>query len=171
MDSLLKYIKMSSAAAHISRIELENFKAFSHFSLHLQERNILLGPNNAGKSTIIGALRALDSGIRTAHSRAPSEIFIGEERHVGWRVPENSIPMSLENVHTNYSSEHSVVKFFLDNRNQVRLIFPAEGGCVLIPDVRGDYVYTASAFKKHFPIALSTVPVLGPLEHREALRE
>jgi hypothetical protein len=53
-------------------------KALEDFSLALRDVNILVGPNNSGKSTIISALRVLDSGIRFARNRAPSRVFIGE---------------------------------------------------------------------------------------------
>jgi AAA15 family ATPase/GTPase len=53
--------------ARITSVQFENFKAFGHFSLSLDEVNILAGPNNSGKSTIIGAFRALDSAIKVAH--------------------------------------------------------------------------------------------------------
>ncbi|HSU83606.1 MAG TPA: AAA family ATPase, partial [Thermoanaerobaculia bacterium] len=41
----------------ITSVEFRNFKAFSHFSISLQSLNILVGPNNCGKSTILGAFR------------------------------------------------------------------------------------------------------------------
>lgn len=65
--------------AKIRRIEFKNVKALSDFSLDLQGSNILFGPNNTGKSTIIGALRALDSSIKAARARAPSTVFAGEQ--------------------------------------------------------------------------------------------
>jgi hypothetical protein len=158
------------SAAKLRRIEFQNFKTFPEFSLDLQDTNILFGPNNAGKSTVIGALRALDSSIRAARSRAPTSVYAGETKYVGWRIPSDSIPMSLENVHTNYSSVDSTVRFKFSNKNQMTLLFPTDGGCILTAQVKDDDVYTAAAFKRHFPFAVTSVPVLGPLEHHETLR-
>jgi hypothetical protein len=42
---------------------------------------------------------------------------------------------------------------------------------VLIPEAQGADVMTAAAFKRNFPINLTVVPVLGPVEHRETRRE
>jgi hypothetical protein len=39
-------------------------KAFREFSLSLDRFNILVGPNDAGKSTIVGAFRILAEGLR-----------------------------------------------------------------------------------------------------------
>lgn len=61
--------------------------------------------------------------------------------------------------------------FVLSNSNKLHLIFPADGGCALVPEVEYENVLTAAAFKKFFPIALTVVPVLGPLENRELRKE
>lgn len=77
----------------ISNIHFSEFKAFPKFSLHLDRITILVGPNNSGKSTIIGALRALGNGIRIAHRKAPERIDLGGTRLSGYRIPENSLPI------------------------------------------------------------------------------
>ena len=42
---------------HFVRVDFNHFKAFDRFSLTLRHFNILVGPNNAGKSTILAAFR------------------------------------------------------------------------------------------------------------------
>jgi hypothetical protein len=162
---------MPDAIIRINRIIFRNFKALADFSLSLRDVNLLVGPNNSGKSTIISALRVLDNGVRFARTRAPTQVFIGDEAKIGYRLPEDSIPISLENIHTNYDATESRVTFQLSNQNKLHLIFPADGGCILLPEVPYHPVLTAAAFKRHFPLVLTVVPVLGPLEHREARRE
>ena len=90
---------------------------------------------------------------------------------LGYRIPEDSLPISLENVHTDYGSEESQVIFSLSNGNKLNLIFPQGGGCLLVPEAKGTVVLNSAAFKRSFPITLTVVPVLGPLEHREQRRE
>lgn len=155
----------------ITSVLFENFKTFGHFTVSLDDVNILVGPNNSGKSTIIGAFRALDSAIKVARSRPPTRVFFGTGSEIGYRVPEASLPISLENVHTNYNSDASKITFRLNNGNKLHLIFPEDGGCVLIPDVEDSSVLTTAHFKSRFPINLTVVPVLGPVEHQEARRE
>ena len=36
------------------RVDFRRFKAFDRFTLHLRHFNILVGPNDAGKSTVFG---------------------------------------------------------------------------------------------------------------------
>lgn len=63
---------------HFTSVKFKNFKALKHFSVSLREFNVLVGPNNSGKSTILGAFRILAEGIRKASSREP-ELIIGPD--------------------------------------------------------------------------------------------
>ena len=159
-----------AAPVRISSVQFDNFKAFDLFTLSLENVNILVGPNNSGKSTIIGAFRVLDSAIKFARSRAPVRIYLEATYKVGYWIPEESLPISLENVHTNYNSSASKITFRLTNGNRLQLFFPTDGGCALVPEA-DIVIMTAAAFKGRFPITLTVVPILGPVEHRERRRE
>jgi energy-coupling factor transporter ATP-binding protein EcfA2 len=162
---------MPQLQARVRRIEFSNFKALGSYSLNLSEVNVLVGPNNCGKSTIIGALRTLEAAFRFARRRAPTRVYVGEEILIGYRIPQESVPISLENVQTDYNGAESRVTFHVSNRNFLQLVFPEEGGCILVPRVDGGVVTSAANFKRAFPISLITVPVLGPVEHNEVRRE
>jgi hypothetical protein len=70
-------------------------------------------------------------------------------------------------VHTNYRDINSSVTFRLSNGNQLRLIFPEKGGCILVPEAERTNVLTPKSFRAAFPITIAVVPVLGPLEQNE----
>lgn len=155
----------------ITSITFKNFKAFRQYSINFDQVNILVGANNSGKSTIISALRALDAALKIARSQPPKRLHFDDETHFGYRIPENSISIALENVRTDYNIEKSVITFNISNRNVIDLIFPVDGGCVLVPDARGTYIDSSATFKRLFPIFLTVVPVLGPVENNEIRRE
>ena len=162
---------MSQTQARIRRIDFTNFKAFSSYSIVLGDVNILVGPNNSGKSTIIGSLRTLDAAIRFARTRSPTIVRDSEDDVLGYRIPVESVPISLENVQTDYNGIDAKVSFYLNNGNRLTLIFPEFGGCVLVPNVEGTVCNSAAVFKREFPVSLVIVPVLGPIEHNEERRE
>lgn len=162
---------MTKARVRIRRIEFANFKAFSAYVISMTEVNILVGANNSGKSTIIGALRTLEAGLRTARSRAPGRVFFDETSTIGWRLPADSVPISLENVHTDYNDDVSRVDFHLSNGNLLSLVFPSDGGCILVPRAEIGIVTSAAIFKQEFPLSLVMIPVLGPVEHNEKRRD
>jgi energy-coupling factor transporter ATP-binding protein EcfA2 len=152
----------------ITSVEFRSYKAFRHYSLQLQQMNILVGPNNSGKSTVIGAFRLLANALRHARSRQ-TQYLIGPRgrRYYGYVLPAEDLPVSIENVHTDYAETDSVINFRLSNGNNMQLYFPRSGGILLLLDPVGKDVRTTASFKNAYPINIAAVPVLGPLEHEE----
>lgn len=161
----------SNERIRITRLQLTNFKGFSRFSLKLEPMTMLVGPNNAGKSTIVGAFRALSVALRTARTRTPMTLRLADGNHRGYRIPTEQIPISLENAQHNYSEEDAVATFTLSNGNQLRLIFSSDAGCQLVTLPKGPIIRSTAEFKRQYPIDISVVPVLGPLEHDEQVVE
>ena len=155
----------------ITSIHFREFKAFSRYSLSLEHVNILVGPNNSGKSTILGAFRVLAIALKQARSKRPERVDTSEGSQAGYKLSEVALPMSLENVHTDYAPTDSIVTFQLSNKNKLHLLFPATEGCFLIPETAWGPVHSPSSFKRAFPIDVAVVPVLGPVEHCEKRRE
>ncbi len=156
-------------SASITSVEFRNFKAYAHFSISLQHMNILVGPNNCGKSTILSTFRVLAVGLRRARAKGIEWVPgpLGQTR--GYRLNEETLPISIENVHTDYDDSDSSVTFRLSNGNKLQLFFPKEGGCSFIPMCAKKGITTPTQFKAAFPIAVGVVPVLGPVEHEEEL--
>ena len=155
----------------ITNVSFQHYKAFEKFGLTLERTNILTGANNAGKSTVIGAFRALAVAIRSARSRKPERIQVGGSRLIAYRISPKVLPISSENVQTNYGAGESTVTFRLSNGSRLELYFDSEEGCVLVPHVKDKVITTAATFKSNFPLDLVVVPVLGAVEHREELVE
>lgn len=155
-----------SSDASISSVRFRNFKAFENFSISLDRMNILVGPNNSGKSTIIGAFRVLSLALRRAALRNPELI---NSRGIGWgyRIARESLPITLENAQTDYQEVEATVTFRLTNGSRLRLSFFGNDDCIMYPLEGGRL--TRARFKQHFPVSLLVVPVLGPLENREKI--
>jgi energy-coupling factor transporter ATP-binding protein EcfA2 len=157
-------------AATITSIRFRNFKAFRSYSVALRRINILVGPNNCGKSTLLGAFRVLSAALRHARARAPEWVHIAGKDLLGYHLSPDVIPISLENVHTDYNEEGSTVDFRVSNGNQLRLYFTTDRECYLLPDAKSG-VKRPGDFKREFPLTVGVVPVLGPLEHNEPIVE
>jgi hypothetical protein len=73
--------------------------------------NVLVGPNNAGKSTVLDGLRLLWGAHRLARQRNPallSNTDDGMPSGWGWQIPLTSFPFDLENIHTNYQTDPAI---------------------------------------------------------------
>lgn len=155
----------------ITSVEFRNFKALRHYSLRLQHMNILVGPNNCGKSTVLGAFRALVAGLRRARARNPERLITPDGLRFGYQISPDALPISTENVHTDYAETDTTVKFRLSNGNRLVLHFPQEEdrSCILVPETEGRPVSSTTAFRTAFPVTIAVVPVLGPVEHNEVI--
>jgi AAA15 family ATPase/GTPase len=58
--------------------------------------NVIVGPNNSGKSTIISSLRILEVALRKARTRKAEIVPLPHgESGYGYNIPEEQISVSL----------------------------------------------------------------------------
>jgi len=155
---------------HYTRVRFHNFKAFSDFTLNIKAFNILVGPNNAGKSTIITAFRILAAGLRRANARKASIITGPNGPVLAHRIDLEPLSVAGENVFYNYDEdEAATVTFELSNKHSLTLYFPERRTCYLIPRAEGKRCESPSDFRRLFDCSIGFVPVLGPVDHDEQL--
>ena len=151
-------------------IRFRNFKSLKEFNVSLKRVNVLVGPNNAGKSTILDAFRTLSAAHSRASRRNPSLVNIRGENLFGYDIPNGQIPISLENIHSDYDYEKETsVVFQIENGNKLKLWFLENSRCVLTLENSGRQIQNTSAYKRAYPFSISNFPTLGPLEEEESL--
>lgn len=95
--------------------------------------NVLVGPNNAGKSTVLDAFRVLVTAHRFASRRNPSPLQVNDQAIVGYDIPAAQIPISLANIHFDYQADQETfATFSLDNGNKLKLSFYDNSRCILL---------------------------------------
>jgi len=145
-------------------VKFKNFKALKQFTIKLNDFNVLVGPNNAGKSTILSAFKILNEGIKTASQRKP-EVYIDK---LMYKINLDNLSISSENVFTNYEDDDdALIEFTLSNGSKLILLFPQPGQCFMYCDNNGKTTTTPSQFKTQYPVRIGFVPILGPVEQRE----
>jgi len=72
---------VQTEATRFTRVEFTRFKAFKKFSLTLRHFNILVGPNNAGKSTVLAGFRILAAAMRRAGSNEQRSSAVRPDQH------------------------------------------------------------------------------------------
>src|SRR2546430_11858396 len=77
----------SEDVVQVRYLKIERFRGIQFLELRPRDRNVLIGPNNSGKSTILEALDlALHSGIGRPRP-GPSEIdYFGRDPASGFRI-------------------------------------------------------------------------------------
>lgn len=159
-------ISKENVLVHFTKVHFDRFKAFESFTLIIKSFNVIVGPNNAGKSTILAAFRILAAGIRKANSKNPE--LLNDYSKYGYRVSITQLSIAENNIFYNYddSAEASIV-FYLSNKNKIKVVFTPDRQCFMIPESVNRVVKSVGDFKKEFNCPISYIPILGPLEHDE----
>lgn len=152
----------------LKRIELKNFRKFPTFRVKLGRGNMLVGPNNSGKSSILDAFRLTSDLMRVCKRRRP-EIASHEKLGVcaKYALPPSSLSISLENICNDYSDDNAEIVVYHENGNYVYFEAHPTSGVTAYLIGPSQLPRTSAAFFKAFPTKLAIVPTLTPFEKEE----
>lgn len=156
---------------HITSIKYTNYKSFKQYSVTLNSFNILVGPNNAGKSTVIGSLKILAEGLRKARTKKPILINSPNGNQIlGYEIDLSQVPVATENVFYNYDdSVPAIIRFRLSDNSYLQIFFPAKNVCYFNCESERYLVRSPKEFKDNVKLEIGYVPILGPVDHIERL--
>jgi len=150
--------------ASLKSIDFHDYKAFAHFTLSARSRNILVGPNNAGKSTALDAFRIAFDVLRFARRHNAVLKSQGQDGVCAtYVVPESVVQTDLRACVHNFADGHAKIRLSLDNQNSFIIKIPNGGNleCYLKTDLQSQ---VGSKFlRERFPLDLVIVPTLSPL--------
>ena len=111
----------------IQQLDLWNFKAFERFTMTLGASAFLVGPNNAGKSTLIAAARVAAGMLEHASRRKPT----GYRRHGERGARTHSLRadqygLVIENLRHQFRSGESAVSIGTDTDLILTGVWPAQ---------------------------------------------
>lgn len=154
--------------AHIDHLTLHNFRKFKSFSLPLRSSNVLVGPNNSGKSSILDAFRILYGCYRYTRATSPKLIEVkGKGVCSGYIVPETSVGVPLANISNGYNEEDAEIEFRHKNGNKLTIALHPNRPVRFTLSTDRAPPRTPTNFRKQFPLDLVIVPTLAPFEESE----
>ena len=111
----------------IQQLDLWNFKAFERFTMTLGANAFLVGPNNAGKSTLVSAARVAAGMLKHASRRRPT----GYRAHAQRRVMTHSLRadqygLVTENLRHQFRSAESAVSLRTDADLMLTGVWPSD---------------------------------------------
>jgi len=152
----------------IQSLAFENYMAYKRFSIALSQFNILVGPNNSGKSTIIKSLQLLEAAWRSGIKRNPE--YIPEIDSYGYTIKDSSLPIRIDNIHNEYSNVNTNMRIKFSGGGSAFLTINPEFRVYLhFTTAEGINLQNSSTIRKHFQFKIGVIPFLGPVEPRETL--
>ncbi|MEN3282727.1 MAG: hypothetical protein V7607_3867 [Solirubrobacteraceae bacterium] len=154
----------------IDRLDLTSFKGFERFTLHLSGKDALLvGPNNAGKSTAVAALRAATNMLRIARARTPDgNRTVDGSLRPGWFFNNEQVQLVDENLRHEFRPIDTRLKLVCGDAELIA-VWPADepddSGFVYCTD-GGVVLRRPKEIRQAFP-RIGLVPVLSPVEQQE----
>ncbi|PPH26932.1 ATP-dependent endonuclease [Rathayibacter sp. AY1F9] len=173
---------MSSKLPSIKSIRLVNYKGFENHLVSLRHSNVLIGANNAGKSTVLGALRLVVAMIPRARRVRPNTVGAVFGRPTrGWVLTGAAIDaaaFSTDNIRFDFRSQETRIEVTLRDKTLLIIAWadasddqegePAPPGVFFIFPRDGFGTNLTAAARELVP-DISVVPTLTPLEQREGV--
>lgn len=154
----------------IKLVEFRDYKSFSRFSISARTKNVLVGPNNAGKSTALDAFRIAFDALRFAKRRSATLKSQGADGVCAtYSVPQSVVQTDLRYCVHNFGDGHARIEITAENGNAVVLKIQSDSDIELY--IKSDVSAQKNAFfvRNQFPLDLVIVPTLSPLEQNEEL--
>jgi predicted ATP-dependent endonuclease of OLD family len=156
----------------IQRVEVDHFKAFERFTLYLRGDALLAGPNNAGKSTLIAAIRTIAKMSRFAAQRNASENVVDKGyRAVAHAFPYGRFGLVEENLRHEFRDEEARITAFFRNGTRLTAVWPPDPTTLdpFFYVLDGDIALSAAKDVRSVLPSIGTIPVLSPIDHQEAV--
>lgn len=157
----------------LNQLVLINFKCFKNYVVNFEKFNILIGKNNAGKSTIIDALNLTYHVCRYAYYRkfdtfTSNSVFPFDDL-VGCILDPRDIPFSTSNLRYNYTNKESLIKAIFTDGLEVNIIFPLNNNPYAIFMQNNLNVDNKQKIKELFKHTLGIVPPVKSIDDNEEL--
>ena len=158
----------------LQSLVLRRFKGFANFRVIFGKRAVLVGPNNAGKSTIVSAIRLASAAARLASRRKAADSYQDGGRWVrGYPLRMvTSEGFIEENVRHEFRNVESRLELKYSSGATLKIVWPVDGGegFFWIHDPNGPTTVTPAKAKELLtPIGI--VPTITPVEYDESRRD
>ena len=155
----------------LERLELENYRGFSEHAFDLRQSSVIVGYNNAGKSTIVEALRIL--GVITARvsrlnfSAPPSWTNLPLiEKGVAPAV--DTLAIQFSTICNHYSDEPAQIRATFVSGEAIHVWLSSDASIFAqMRDTEGEPIRSkGQALRLDFP-SIEVLPQISPLEQSE----
>lgn len=155
----------------LTRLRIQNFRCFEDHLINLKKTAVIVGPNNAGKSTVVEALRIVAivvSRYRALSFREPPDWLSLPRSYRGVSPSLKGIEINTLSIFHRYGSPPAVISASFDDGSTVEVYVGTNAQIyAIVRDQTGLLVLNkASALKMSLP-SVSILPQIAPLSREE----
>jgi energy-coupling factor transporter ATP-binding protein EcfA2 len=155
----------------IAKIQLTNFRCFSDHTVPLRPLTVIVGQNNAGKSSLVDALRLIArvaSRYRRLQFVSPPRWLDIPKQHRGVSPSIEGIDVTFDTVFHRYNEPPALITATLTSGESIRLYIGPEGAVfAVLCNKEGRPVTTPGAIAKMRIPNVSALPQVAPLLREE----
>lgn len=157
----------------LERIEVNNFRGFAEHRIEFKETSILVGKNNAGKSTIVEALRLIALVVNRYKNLnyilPPKDINLSSA-YRGIKPSVKGLDLNFKSVFHRYGEAPSKIVATFSTGSVVE-IYIGENETVfgVVKDKNGKIVKSKAAAKDVDVTSINALPQIGPLNKSEKI--
>lgn len=154
----------------ISEIHFENYRCFEKSRIKYKELAIMVGKNNAGKSSMIEALRMIAYASGKAQRTNYRTIFPGlglSLRHKGIRVDTDKLKIDLRGIVYLYENKVAKITAIFDDGCKIIILADTDVAFAVLYNPEGKNIGTKVQAQKYHFGNISILPPLGLIKENE----
>lgn len=154
----------------IDSIYLENYRGFQKHTIHFKDENIIVGKNNAGKSTLVEALRIVSAINRkyknTRYRKKPS--WVAKPSQKGITPSINFTDINEDTLFYNYGSPPAYIEVSFNTGSRFEITIGKESNIYCqIFDENNQFIRTKNSAQKLDIPSVRILPQIQPLQESE----
>lgn len=154
----------------IDTIQLENYRCFEKTKIKVKQVAVFVGKNNAGKSSLIEALRLVAMAIRKCTSitykELPHDLEAGL-RIRGFRLDVDKLKIDLRGIVYLYQEKVAKIITTLDSGNKIIIYLNSSYAYAVLYDVNGNNIKTKQKALESCIERVEIMPQLGLIKENE----
>ncbi len=154
----------------IKKLEFENYRCFKKSSISFKEITTIVGKNNAGKSTVIEALRMISSASNRAGSATyikPPESLEMPVSYKGFKINTEKLRIDLRTIVYFYLDTTATLTATFKDKSRIVIYVNSEVAFACIFDKEGEIVTTRSKVSLCDFRLINILPQIGLIKENE----
>lgn len=156
----------------IKEIELKNYRCFMNSKIVYKDLNILVGKNNAGKSSMIEALRmvafASQKAMTTVYKSAPLGLNISG-REKGIRIDVEKLKIDLRGIVYLYEEKIAMINACFDDDSKIMILANKEIAYAFLYGSDGKNIKSKTTAEKYKFAKIGILPQIGLIKENEKI--